>query len=115
MMNMALHCLLCLDLCQWKRKLPIKRWNSKDTPVRIFQVQLAMGPFLQTESSKLLEKPEKTILGPMLGQDRLQKNSGGCLVRSGEIPSPRQTSIDETDDLVMNSERSALGRGPVPP
>ena len=51
----------------------------------------------------------------MLGQDRLQKNSGGCLVRSGEIPSPRQTWIDKTDDCVMNSERGALVRGSDPP
>ena len=37
------------------------------------------------------------------------------LVRSGEIPSPRQTSIDKTNDCVMKSERSALVRGSDPP
>ena len=44
----------------------------------------------------------------MLGQNRLQKNSLGSLVRSGEIPSPRQTSIDETNDCAMNSKLSVL-------
>ena len=33
------------------------------------------------------------------------------MVRGGEIPSPRQTSIDETNDCAMNSERSALVGG----
>ena len=84
-------------------------------PVRLFQVQLARSPILQTESSKLLGNPEKTILGPRLGQDRLQENSGACLVRSGEIPSPRQTSIDKTNDCFTNYERSALDRGCDPP
>ena len=37
------------------------------------------------------------------------------MVRSGEIPSPRQTSIDKTNDCVMNSERNALVRGSDPP
>ena len=47
---------------------------------------------------------------PMLGQHRLQKHSGGCLVRSAEIPSPRHALIDEINDCVMNYERSALVR-----
>ena len=89
------------DLCQWKRIVSIK----------IKQVQLAMSTILLTESSRLLENPEKSILGPVFGQDRLQQNSAGCLARSGEIPSPRQTSIDKTNDCVMNSERSALVGG----
>ena len=37
------------------------------------------------------------------------------LVRSGEIPSPRQTSIDKTNDCVMKSERGALVRDSDPP
>ena len=53
----------------------------------------------------------------MLGKDRLEKNSAECLLplRSGEIPSPRQTSTDQTDDGVMNFERGALVRGSDPP
>ena len=30
------------------------------------------------------------------------------LVRSGEIPSPRQTSIDQNNDCAVKSERGAL-------
>ena len=37
------------------------------------------------------------------------------LIRSGEIPSPRQTSIDKTNDCAMKSERGALVRGSDPP
>ena len=33
------------------------------------------------------------------------------LVRSGEIPSPRQTSINQTNDRAMKSERGVLVRG----
>ena len=51
----------------------------------------------------------------MLGQDRPEKNSPKCFVRNGEIPSPRQTSIDKTNDCVMKSERGALVRGSDPP
>ena len=36
-------------------------------------------------------------------------------VRSGEIPSPAQTSIDKTSDYAMKSERGALVRGSDPP
>ena len=32
----------------------------------------------------------------MLGKVRLEKNSAECLVRSGEVPCPRQTSMDKT-------------------
>ena len=51
----------------------------------------------------------------MLGQDRPEKNSSQMLIRSGEIPSPRQTSIDKTNDRAMKSERGALVRGSDPP
>ena len=37
------------------------------------------------------------------------------LIRSGEIPSPRQTSIDKTNDCAMKSERGAFVRGSNPP
>ena len=37
------------------------------------------------------------------------------LIRSGQIPSPRQTSIDKTNDWAMASERGALVRGSDPP
>ena len=37
------------------------------------------------------------------------------LIRSGEIPSPRQTSIDKTNDCAMETDRGALVRGSDPP
>ena len=58
-----------------------------------------MSTILQTKNSKLLENPGEIILGLMLGQDQLQKNLGGYLVRSDEILSPRQTSIDKNQRL----------------
>ena len=51
----------------------------------------------------------------MLGQDRPEKKSAKCLVRSGEIASPRRTSIDKANDCVMKSELGALVRGSDPP
>ena len=51
------------------------------------------------------------IPGQMLGQDRPEKNSTTCLIPSGEIPSLRQTSIDNINDCAMKSERGALVRG----
>ena len=50
----------------------------------------------------------------MLGQDRPEKNSAECSIRNGEIPGPRQTSIDETNNCVMKSERGGLFRGSEP-
>ena len=37
------------------------------------------------------------------------------LVRSGKIPSPRQTSIDKTNDCAKKSERGAFVRSSDPP
>ena len=51
----------------------------------------------------------------MLGQDQPKKNSPKGLIRNGEIPSPRQTSIDKTNDCAMKSERGAFARGFDPP
>ena len=48
-------------------------------------------------------------------EDRIEKNSAKCLKRSGQVPSPEQTSIDKTNDCVMKSERGALVRGSNPP
>ena len=57
--------------------------------------------------------PKKRILGrswAKIGRRKTQPN----VVRSGEIPSPRQTSIDNTNDCAMKSERGALVRGSDP-
>ena len=67
---------------QWTRNVSIKKLNSKDTRQNITQ-----------QASQLFkpnfQKNEKKITCPILGQSRPQKNSGGCLVRSGEIAGPR--------------------------
>ena len=53
----------------------------------------------------------------MLGQPRSawEKLSDMKLIWNGEIPSPRQTSIDKTNDCDMKSERGALVRDSNPP
>ena len=91
----------------------MKSLNPKDIR-RNISVPLAMSTNLykKIQTSK---KNKKTNPGWMLGQDRLEKSSAKCLIRSGEIPSPRQTSIDQTNDYVMKSERDALVRGSYPP
>ena len=59
---------------------------------------------LEKKKGPNFKKTKQTIPGQMLGQDRREK-------RSGEIPSPRQTSIDKTNDCAMKSERGALVTG----
>ena len=56
---------------------------------------------------KLKKTNKKTIsVGRCWAKIGLRKLSQ-MLIRSGEIPSPRQISIDKTNDYVMNSERGA--------
>ena len=92
-----------------------KKFEIQRYPSEISRYSLLWARFLKRKVPKFWKSPTKTFLGPMLGQDRLEKNSGGCLVRRGEIPSPRQTSIDQSNDCVINSERSALVRSSDPP
>ena len=85
----------------------------KDTRQTI-SVPLAMSTDLREK--KILSKTRKKIIpGPILGQDRPEKNSSHMLVRSGEIPSPRQTSIDKNNDCAMKSEQGALVGESDPP
>ena len=76
-----------------------------------------MSTILETKSSKLLENPgEKRSggdVGPRSASEKLRPVL--LIVGSGEMLSTRQTSIDKTNDCVMNSERSALVRGSDPP
>ena len=69
----------------------------------------------QTKVPNLKKKTKKVFPGQILGLDRLDVNSAKCLIRSGEIPSPRQTSIYKNNDCVVKSERDALVRGSDPP
>lgn len=48
------------------------------------------------------------IPGSVLGRHRPEENPAKCLIRSGDVLSPRQTSIDNTNDCVMKSQRGAL-------
>ena len=92
--------------------LPKKKQTFKDARHEI-SVPLAMSTNLQ---KKFIPKnPKELFPGQIWGQDRPEKNSAQCLIRSGEIPSPRQTSIDNTNDCLVNSERGALVRGSDPP
>ena len=62
---------------QWKRDVSIKSYNFKDTRQKIY-VPLAMSTNLRKKSFKLFKTPKKTIPGPILGQDRPEKNSDKC-------------------------------------
>ena len=94
---------------KWIPKIPAYGYLNKKSVPR------AMNTNLPKTSSKLSKINEKHHSGQMLGQDRPEKHSTKCSIRSGEIPSPRWTSIDKTNDCVMNSERGALVRGSDPP
>ena len=86
-----------------------KTLNFKDTR-RPISVPLAMSASLYRKNPNL--KKKKT--GQKLGQDRPEKHSAKCLIQSGEVPSPRQTSIHKSNDRVMKSERGALVRSSDP-
>ena len=94
--------------------LPKKLWIS-EVPALRFLYRSLWAQIFKKKGTKLSTKYEKKILGQILGQDRPEKNSAKCFIRSGEIPSPRQTSIDKTNDCVMNSERGAIVRCSEPP
>ena len=65
---------------------------------------------LRKKKFKLFKNPEKKyVLGRSWAKIGLRKLSQ-MFVRSGEIPSPGQTSIDKTNDCAMKSERGALVR-----
>ena len=77
----------------------MKKMKFKDTryPIGLFSDQGCYEHDSRKEKLLTFGKiPKQTIMGQMLGQDRLRKNSCGCSVRSDEIPSPRQTSMDES-------------------
>ena len=88
--------------------------NFKDSRLTI-SVPLTMITNLNKKVPNFKKKLKKIIHGQMLGEDRPEKNSAKCVIRSGEIPSPRQTSVDKSNVCVMKSERGALVRGSDPP
>ena len=89
-----------------------KNGISKDTRQICCTARYDMSANLHTKTFKLSKKKEeKKKPGQTLAQGRPDKSSAKCSFRSGEIPSPRQTSIDQSNDCVMTSERGALVRG----
>ena len=74
-----------------------------------------MSTNLHNKSSELFFKNENNNSWPDVGQDRPEQNSPEYLIRSGEILSPRKTSIDKNNDCVVKPERGALVRGSDPP
>ena len=59
------------------------------------------------------KSPKKKIVGRRWAKFGLRKSQPK--VRLGEISSPRQTSMDETNDCAMKCERGALVRDSDPP
>ena len=84
-------------------------------PAKISLYRSLRAQIIPKEITQTSKNNEKIIPGQMLGQDRPEKNSGKCLIRSGDITSARQASVDKTNDSVMNYERGALVRGSDPP
>ena len=85
------------------KKLEFQRYAPKD-----FR-SLAMSTNLRT----CHKTRKKSFLGRSWAKIGLEKLSQ-MLIGSDEIPSPRQTSIDTTNDCAMKSERGALVRGSDP-
>ena len=67
------------------------------------------------KSSNFSKTPKKNHSWEDLGPRSAWEKVSQIFIRSGEIPSLRQTSIDKTNDCAMKSERGALVRGPDPP
>ena len=86
-----------------------KLWISKIPAIRFLYCSL-WAQIFNKKAPNFWKKSKKKNLGEMLSQDR-PKTQAKCFIRSGEIPSSRQTSINKTNDCVMNSERGALVRG----
>ena len=91
------------------KKLKFQRYPPKDLCTARYEHKSSKKKF------QTFQKPRKLIPGPILGQDRPEKTQAKSFVRSGEIPSPGQKSIDKTNDCAMKSERGALLRGSDPP
>ena len=90
------------------KKLEFQRYPPKDLCTARYEHKSSKKKF------QTFQKPrKKSFLGPSWAKIGLRKLSQ-MFVRSGEIPSPGQTSIDKTNDCTMKSERGALVRGSDP-
>ena len=91
------------------KKLEFRRYPPKDLCTARYEHKSSKKKF------QTFQKPrKKSFLGPSWAKIGLRKLSQ-MFVRSGEIPSPGQTSIDKTNDCTMKSERGALVRASYPP
>ena len=79
-----------------------------------FPYRSPWAQIFENKSFKLFKKPEKNHSWADLGPRSAWENFSQMLTRSGEIPSPRQTSIDTTNDCAMKSKRGALVRSSDP-
>ena len=90
-----------------------KSLNFKYTRHKI-SVPLAISTFFflmfQIIKNKNENKYSRADVGPRTAWEKISQ----IFIWSGEIPSPRRTSIDKTNDCAMKSERGALVRGPDP-
>ena len=59
---------------QWKRDVSIKSWNFK-IPAKRYLYRSLWAQIFQKKVWNFSETPEKTIPGPILGQDRPDENS----------------------------------------
>ena len=83
-----------------KAKFPLNVGIPK-IPIRNFQVQLDMGAFLNTESSKLLAKPEKNNYGGDLGP-RSASGRPTRMFGSKRRESESSTDIDRQNQLLRH-------------
>ena len=88
-----------------RKKLELRRYPPKDFCTARYERKSSKKKF-QT----LKKKRKKSFLGRSWAKIGLRKTQP-MLVRSGEIPSPGQTSIDKTNDCAMKSGRGAPVRG----
>ena len=101
------------DRWQWKRDVSIKSWNFEDTRQTI-SVPLAMSTNLQKKRFKLSETPPPKQSWADLGPKSAGEELSHMFVRSGEISSSGQASIDKNNDSAMKSKPGTLVRGSNP-
>ena len=101
-----------------------KAWISKIPAIKFMYRSLWANVFFFKRSKRFFfyrEKKSWADVGPNsawswadVGPNSAWEKLSQMLIRSGKIPSPRQPSIDKTNDCAMRSERGALVRGSNP-
>ena len=96
-----------------RRCCPKRSLNFRDTRYKI-SVPLAMSTNIEKNKFQTLKKKRKKYSLADVGPRSAWQKLSPMLIRSGEIPSPRQISMDKDNDCAMKSERAALVRGSDP-